>query len=204
MQAAKGQHLATDCVFSSDDAEAEALALNGARLFCLRHNDVDRVGVLRRHDHVLAGLDDARLLAGDRADRVAEMRHVIEIYRRDDGYRGLDNVGCVESTAHADFDDGHVDRCVGEGCECHACHRLEERQPDGTARIDEVEERHNLVVDLDEPLRAQRFPVDRDALGDRLEMRAGVTAGAQVEAARSVSIMRDVDVLPFVPATWTT
>ena len=132
------------------------------------------------------------------------MHHVIEIDRRDDGDRCLDDIGCVETTTHADLDDGHVDRCVGERRERHACNGLEERQPDVAVGIDEFEERRNLVVDLDEPLRAHRFAVDGDPLGDRFEMRAGVAAGAQVDASKQGIDHAGRRVLPFVPATCTT
>ena len=156
----------------------------GSNFFRARQQYRDRVGVLRGHDHLLIGLDDARLLGCDRVDRVAEVGHVIEIDGGDHRDRSVHDIRRVEPTAHTDLDNCDVDGSVGEGRERHAGHGFEERQPRLVGRVDEIEERRDLVVGLHESCWRQWLAVDADAFEYRFEVRTRVPAGAQIEAAQ--------------------
>ncbi len=88
----------------------------------LAADDRDGVG---RVQGVGLPLDDARLLGGDVGDVVTQVVGVVDADRRDDGDGRIDNIGGVPATAHADLDDRHVDRGVGERRERHRRHDLE-------------------------------------------------------------------------------
>ena len=83
----------------------------------------DRDGVIRHQVVMLFG-DDARLLARDLRDGVAEIIHVVHADGCDHGDGRVDDVGGVPASAKADFDDGHIDRSVGEGGEGHSGDQL--------------------------------------------------------------------------------
>src|SRR5690348_10992991 len=71
-------------------------------------------GVLGQDDDHAAGMNDSGLLAGNFGDGVAEKFLVVE---RDVGYdrnQGLNNIGCVQTAAHADFEHGNVNLGLGE------------------------------------------------------------------------------------------
>ena len=73
-------------------------------------------------------LDDAGLLGGNLLQRVAEELRVVKADIGDDAQQRRDDVGAVETAAHANFDDGDVDLLAGEVVEGHADGHLEERQ----------------------------------------------------------------------------
>ena len=103
--------------------------------------------------------------------------------RGHDGDRRVEHVRRVPRPAHADLDGGDVDRRVGERGVGHRHEDLEERHPrgarGGTAGVDEVDVRDDVVVGRDEPVGRQGFPVDRDALAHLEEVGTGEAAGAQ-------------------------
>ena len=109
---------------------------------------------------------------------------VVERDGRDDGDPRVDDVGGVPRAAHADLDDGDVDRRVGEEGVGHADHDLEEAHRDVAARVDHLHVRRDVVVGLDEALGAHRLAVQDDPLPDRLQVRAGEAADAQAEPAQ--------------------
>ena len=112
----------------------------------------------------------------------------------------------VPGAAEADLEDRDVDRRVGERRERHRGHRLEERQrvsPSWRRPCRRTATTSSYTVD--EALRGERRPVDRDPLRHRLEVGAGEPPGAQARrrgAARRSSAT--VEVLPFVPVRCTT
>ena len=65
-------------------------------------------------DHGNAPLDDARLLAGDRRQGVAQLPLVIEADARDEGDQRAADVGGVEPAAQSHFQDGDVRFLAGE------------------------------------------------------------------------------------------
>ena len=69
-------------------------------------------------DHRNPRLDDSRFLAGNRLERRAQVRLVIEIDRRDHRHGGRDDVGGVVSAAQAHLDHRDVDGRVAEDLEC--------------------------------------------------------------------------------------
>ena len=81
--------------------------------------------------------------------------------RRHDGHLAVGHVGRVPRAAEADLDDGDVDRGVGEGgvAEDHRHHEEVEPLPAGRDRplVDELDDRLDLVVDLDEALGRDRL-----------------------------------------------
>ena len=112
----------------ASDAELQALA---------GHDRVDLDRAAQQHlgglDRLLgqhavrAGLDDPGLLAGDLgrpSSRGSAAWSIVD--RGDDGDLRVGDVGGVPGAAHADLDDGDVDRGVGEGGERHGGQHLEE------------------------------------------------------------------------------
>ena len=118
---------------------------------------------------------------------------------------GVGDVGGVPGAAHADLDDRDVDRRVGEGGVGHRGEHLEERQPDVVPGVDQVEVGRHVVVRRDEPLR-RRSAAPSKAIRSRIECRCGLVNRPvrRPNSRSSASIIRVVDVLPLVPATWTT
>ena len=113
------------------------------------------------------------------------------------------DVGGVPRAAHADLDDRHVDRGVGEGGVGHRDDGLEERQRVVLLGVDEVGVRRDVVEGAHELL------VGR-AARRRCEIRSVIrsTCGLvnrpvrRSSARSSVSIIREVEVLPLVPVRW--
>ena len=101
-------------------------------------------------DQLLVGLDDARLLTCDGGDRVAQIRHVVEVNRRDHRDRRVDDVRRIEPATQPDLDDGDIDRSIRERSERHRRYGLEERQADVACAVGQVEETCDLVVGVDE------------------------------------------------------
>ena len=97
--------------------------------------------------------------------------HMVIIDIGDDAQFGGDEVGGVEATAHAHFDDGDVDFFLGEIVEGHAYSHLEEGELHGLEllliRVDELH--HVLFRD--------HLAVDADAFAKVAEMGRGVEAG---------------------------
>src|SRR5438093_11811466 len=78
-------------------------------------DDLASFGPLRRNDYGNSGLEDARLFAGDFANRMAEEIFVVEVNGRDEGNGGNADVGGVETPAQADFRGREVDASA-RGC----------------------------------------------------------------------------------------
>ena len=91
-----------------------------------------------------------------------------------------------QRAAHADLDDGDVDRGVGEQRVGHADHDLEEAHRDLAGGVDHLHVGRDVVVGLDEALGAHRLAVQDDPLADRLQVRAGEAAHPQAEAAQQL------------------
>ena len=164
------------------DAEVDALAQHdGADLGGTPHDDVEHVRLLLGQHDVGAGLDDAGLLRGDRLGTVAEVGRVVDGDRGDDGDLAVGDVRGVPGAAHADLDDRGVDRRVGERGVGHGDRHLEERQRDLRRVVDDLGVRGDVGERVDEPVLGQRLAVEADALGHRLQVRAGEASGAQVE-----------------------
>ena len=123
--------------------------------------------------------------AGDVGDLGAQILGVVHTDRGDHGDRCVDDVGGVPSAAHADLDDGDVDRRVGERRERHRGDDLELAHRRAACRfgllVDQLDERFDLAVGRDVLRRGDRLVVDRDALNGGLQMRAGGAAGAAVQ-----------------------
>ena len=119
--AAQGQQLAADRDLAGERPRTpgpRAAASHPPRRAPQEH--LGGLGRLLGQDGDRAGLDDPGLLPGDRRDVVTEEALVVERDRRDHGDLGVDDVGRVPGAAHADLDDGHVDRRVGERRVRHA------------------------------------------------------------------------------------
>ena len=93
----------------------------------------------------------------------------------DHGDVGLDDVGGVVAAEQPDLDDRHVDGLVGEPRERRRGEQVEVAGPIGEQRLD----RRDLGDDLGEVVVADRLAVAADALGDRLEVGAGVGADGE-------------------------
>ena len=121
-----------------------------------------------------------------------------------DGDGGVGDVGRIPGAAHAHLDDGRVDRGVGERRERHRRDELEEGQRVPAGLVDDRGVRLDLDVDLDEPL------LDTGAPSMLIRSVIDSTCGLVIRPVRSpsprssASIIRDVEVLPLVPVSWTT
>src|SRR2546426_12687781 len=72
-------------------------------------DDLASFGPLRRNDYGNSGLEDARLFAGDFANRMAEEIFVVEINGRDEGNGGEDELGGGERRGQAGHEEGGDD-----------------------------------------------------------------------------------------------
>ena len=132
-----------------------------------------------------ARLDDARLLAGDAGDRVAEVVAVVEPDRGDDRDDAVGDVGRVPAAAEADLDDRDVDGGVREGRERQRRQHLEVRERHAAVgRRVGVDDGHvglDLLPRREQALGGDRLPVEADALAGVGEVRRREQAGAQAE-----------------------
>ena len=188
-QATQRQHLTAHRGVAINDSEVDALPQHRRTDFGAALRDhLQRVGFLERDDHRRTAVDDAGLFDGDLADRVTEQLHVIEPDRRDHTDAGVQDVGRIPRPAEADLDGRHIDRRVGKRGERECRRQLEVRDPvdvivelrGGRALlIDEIGQRRDLVVDLDETFLADRLAVDADPFAHSFQMWARVSAAPQ-------------------------
>jgi hypothetical protein len=92
------------------------------------------------------------------------------------------DVGRVPAAAEPDLDHRGVDRCLSESRVPHAGEHLELAHPDVICIVSVVDDRHvrlDLAVRLHVAVRADRRAVQRDPLGDQLQVRAGEPAHPQ-------------------------
>ena len=179
-------HLAADPHLAIHDLEVAALdagdRVNGARLL---EEDVENFLLLSHDDDNLAGLDDAGLFARDLFDRGAQPLRVIQGDRRDDGDAGVDDVRSVPAPAHADLDDGGIDRVVGEGSVRHDREDLEEGQARATllraALVHHANVRLDVLPCAHEALARDRVTLQRDAFAHVEQVRAREAARLHTE-----------------------
>ena len=151
----------------------------------LLEEDVEDCFLLLHDDDDLAGFDDAGFFARDLFDRGAEPFRVVQGDRCDDGDAGVDDVRGVPAPAHADLDDGGVDRVVGEGRVCHDREHLEEGQ--ARAALLRAALVHHADVGLDvlpgahEALARDRVAFQGDALAHVEQVRAREAASLHAE-----------------------
>ena len=128
------------------------------------------LGLCLPYHHGDAGLDDAGLLDGYLLQRVAEELRVVEAYVGDDGEKRRDDVGAVQTAAHAHFDDGDVHLLAGE---------IVKGEADGHLEKGEMEVGEKPAVGLDkvhDGLLRNHVAVDADALAEVDKVRRGVEA----------------------------
>ena len=133
----------------------------------------DRERVARRTRHgPIAALDDRRLLARDRRDRVAEPGHVVEGDVRDRRDAAVPGVRGVEPPAQADLDERDLDPLLGEPAEEHGREQLElRRRPVSTLVTTSCA--HDLPNEPRERHRVDRPAVDLQPLAVADEVRLG-------------------------------
>ena len=161
------EQLAADGDLAAQHRELRALAGHrGIGPNRLRREDFHRLGHLLADDRDGVGArapssacdDDARLLAGDLGDGVAEVLGVVDADRRDDRDGRVDDVGGVPAAAEPDLDHRDVDGRVGERGERHRGDDLELAHPRAAGRlgllVDDLDERLDLAVRLDVARRA--------------------------------------------------
>ena len=92
------------------------------------------------------------------------------------------DVGAVPGSAHADLDDGDVDRMIGEDGQGHDGQDLEEAHARparrGRALIHHLDVGGHVLPRGDEPLFADRLAIQGDALANAGQVGAGEAAGA--------------------------
>src|SRR5690348_5237629 len=71
-------------------------------------------GVLGQGDDHAAGMSDSGLLAGNFGDGIAEKFLVVERNVDYDRNHGLNNIGCIQTAAHADFEHRDIHLSLGE------------------------------------------------------------------------------------------
>ena len=198
-QPADGYGLPADGDLAGDHAELTAGAGDGG---ILRHGLFQQYShgrrlllgndrhIVRRGEQIVsipAGLDDARLLARDLLQRVAQVVRVIQPDRGDHGNVGVHHVRRVPAPAHSGLHHSHVHRRVGEGRVGHGHQHLELahlRAALGLAlRVHHFHHRLNVAPGVHVVARVQWLAVDGDAFGDDLQVRAGCPPGAAVECA---------------------
>ena len=142
--------------------------------------------MLREGDQGAARAEDSGLFAGDLGDGVAEIVLVIEGDVGDDRDQRFDDVGGIETAAHADLEDGDID---GMSSICLLSGKVQETEGrDGLEEAGGVRqgafanEALSSVVDAEveagEVFVGDLDAVDPDALVDSGEVGGGVEAGA--------------------------
>ena len=138
-----------------------------------------------RDEGIVLFVDDARLLTGDLGQGVTEIVGVVHIDRGDHRHRSGHHIGGVPAPTETGLDDRDIDRGVGEGGEGHRGEHLELAHPRTVGRfgllVDKFDEGFDLAVGRHVLRWRDRLSVDRDALGRRLQVRAGGAAGAPVQ-----------------------
>jgi hypothetical protein len=149
----------------------------GAHASCPAADGVQRLAA-RARDGTIAALDDRRLLARDRRDRVAEPGHVVECHVRDGGDAAVPGVRRVEAPAQPHLHERDLDPLLGEPAEEHRGQELElGRGP--MAPLDPFRDLEDLVHQPGERHRIDRSPVDLQPLAIRHEVRLGRRADTE-------------------------
>lgn len=128
-------------------------------------------------DDGAAGFDDARFLAGDRGQSVAEELLVVVVDGGDDAEDGIDDVGGVQPAAEAGFKDGVVHFVLREEEEGHGGDGFKVR------RLLVERDGADLVECLGELVLRDGPAVDADAFGGLGEVGRSVEAGGVAGAA---------------------
>lgn len=143
-------------------------------------------GPLAGEDDGAGRFDDAGLFEGDFGDGVAEEAFVVEVDGGDDGEDGIDDVGGVETAAHAGFEDHGVDGLGaeeqvghgGDGLEIAGVHVDETTRDELFGGFMDFVEGGGEVGDRDGKAR------DADAFGGFDEVGGGIDAGADAGDAK--------------------
>ena len=110
---------------------------------------------------------------------------MVEPDRGDDAHAAVGDICRVPRPAHADFDDGDIDRSIGKRGERHCCHHLEEGERDATIGdrpgIDEFHIGLDVVPRAGKPRRGDGLAVEADALTGIEQVGRGEQAGSKAE-----------------------
>ena len=144
---------------------------------------------LRAHNGHRAGLDDAGLFGGDFLDGVTQPLHVVHADRADDAGCSIHHVGGIPQATHTHFDDGDVDRSVGEGPDRHDGQHFEEAHASAKFLlfrpfVGHVDEVAHLQPQVDEALVRDWLAVDADAFCHLFQVWGGVQASAHAIGAK--------------------
>ena len=157
VQALQSKQLAADGDIALDHAELDTLPSNDCLdLGATLNQDLCSFDILCREDRDRALGDDARLLARNLHDRVSEILTVIEPDGSHDVDEAVCDIGRIPGAAHADLDDGDINGCIGEGCECQCSHHFEEGERDAAIGhrfpVDQFDIRSDVVPGSGEAL----------------------------------------------------
>ena len=145
------------------------------------------MGALLGDDGGDPGLQDAGLFVSDGGDALAKPGFMVEVDGGDDAECGADEVGGVEPTAEANFDDGAFDLALGEDIEGHQCDGLEVRRVGfELSFVDQAfRDRMNGGKGVGKLGATDWLAADLDPLGGLDEVRGGVQAGLHAGCADS-------------------
>ena len=141
--------------------------------------DVAALGT--EHNGLRAGRDDAGFLGGNAGELGSEDSGVLIRESGDDG-GGLfgEDVGAVEASAKANLYDLGIDVRIAEGEERHSGEELEGAEATrGVAKFI-IDDGLELGDERSETVLGDRFAVDRNPLGEFVEVGASVEAGAEM------------------------
>ncbi len=132
-----------------------------------------------------AAAQDAGLLTGDGRQAVAEKGLVVESDRDDGRGQGLRHVGRVETAAHADLEDRHVDARPAEVDERRGGDRFEvgRMRREGAGRDEAIGRGAHFAHSPRQRRRGERPAVHRDALAEAHEVRRRVAPDPQAGGA---------------------
>ena len=131
------------------------------------------------NDHRRALFDDARLLARNLRQRVAQELYVVEADVGDDAQVGPDDVGAVQPSAQAHLDDGHIHPTVGKVAESHGGGQLEKRW------VERLEEGTFFFYKVHDIFLRDGLSVHADAFAEVHQM------GRRVEAHAVTTLLQD-------------
>ena len=174
----QGHNLTADCRNAGHDFRFDAVPHQIGMVLLRRFFNDRHDGLFMRltpDDRSAARLDNADLFGSDLFHGIAKPCHMVHIDRSNNGRIGIKHVGGVPAAAHANFNDGHIDRSVGELPDGHGGEHFEEAH----FRLVEFFHLHvdhgykvlDLIPGINEIVVGELLPVDGDALVDMFKMR---------------------------------
>ena len=174
----QGRNLTADCRNAGHNFRFDAIPHQIGMVLPRRFLDNRHDSLFMRltpDDRGAARLDNADFFGCDLFHGIAKPCHMVHVDRSDNGRIGIEHVGGVPAAAHTDFNDGHIDRSVGELPDGHGGEHFEEAHfwlvEFFHLHVDHGYKVFDLIPGINEIVVGKLLPVDGDALVDMFKMR---------------------------------